>query len=305
LTLSKRHLKYLVRWDLTLKILIDLYFRIKRNYKDNHTKKALEDVKYWNDIKNKYKDQPGFVIGNGPSLKIDDLTKIHEKGFVSIASNKIFLSFDQTPWRPTIYTLADGLVFKNHSDNIHNDIKIVHTPSLHILKDNTKKQIVWKSLPCISFEIVIKYLKDRFIYKKYVKGIQHGISNDMAYGAYGGCTVTYNNIQIAMHLGLNPIYLIGLDHSYGKKDKNKEGNIQDVGTDAHFIKGYLQEGEKVNPAPMDCMTKAYHDARLYCEANDIKILNATRGGYLEEFRRISLDEIFLDKNKYEEKRTEI
>jgi hypothetical protein len=289
LTLNKRHLKYLVRWDLTLKILIDLYFRIKRNNQDNHTKKAEEDKKYWNDIKNKYKDQPGFVIGNGPSLKIDDLTRIHEKGFVSIASNKIFLSFDQTPWRPTIYTLADDLVFKNHSQNIHEDIKIVHTPSMHDLKDTSKEQRVWKSLPYISFEIIIKYLKDRFIYKKYVKGLQHGISNNMAHGAYGGCTVTYNNIQIATHLGLNPIYLIGCDHSYSKdRDKN---NIQDVGTNAHFIKGYLKEGEKVNPAPIDCMTKAYHDARLYCEANNIQIFNATRGGSLEVFERVNFDTI--------------
>ena len=76
MTLQKKHLKYLIRWDLTLERLI---FIFRRNYKDNHTQKAREDVQYWNEMKNKYKNQPGFVIGNGPSLRINDLTKIHEK----------------------------------------------------------------------------------------------------------------------------------------------------------------------------------------------------------------------------------
>ena len=42
---------------------------------------------YLSSIKNKFKGQRGFVIGNGPSLRVEDLERI--KNEVSIASNKI------------------------------------------------------------------------------------------------------------------------------------------------------------------------------------------------------------------------
>ena len=293
--MKKRHFVYLLRWDLLLKKIIELYNKNARKYKENKSKKAIEDESYWKSMKDKYKNQAGFVICNGPSLNVEDLTKIHKKGFLSIASNKIFMIFDQTPWRPTIFTIADNLVWENHSENIHPDIKVVHSPSRYVLNDDSKEHRVWKSLPCISMKRILKSFKDKYIDKKYIKGLKHGISDDMTQGAYGGCTVTYNNIQIATHLGFNPIYLIGCDHFYSNSTEDKKDSMQSVDTNAHFVKGYLKPGEKVNPAPIKCMTEAYEDARLYCETKNIRIFNATRGGYLEVFERVDLDEILENK----------
>ena len=55
---------------------------------------------YWLKNKNLHKGKRGFIIGNGPSLKINDLDM--PKNDISIASNKIYLAFNQTKWRPTL-----------------------------------------------------------------------------------------------------------------------------------------------------------------------------------------------------------
>ena len=38
-----------------------------------------------------------FLIGNGPSLRAEDLTQIKELGIPSFAFNRIYYIFDQTP----------------------------------------------------------------------------------------------------------------------------------------------------------------------------------------------------------------
>ena len=48
------------------------------NYKVRRVIKLMRDKPYWNKLRDKHKNLPGFVIGNGPSLKMDDLTKISD-----------------------------------------------------------------------------------------------------------------------------------------------------------------------------------------------------------------------------------
>ncbi len=49
-----------------------------------------------------------FVVGNGPSLKVDDLDKL--VGEITFASHRIFLDFEQTQWWPTYYAMCDAVV---------------------------------------------------------------------------------------------------------------------------------------------------------------------------------------------------
>ena len=60
-------------------------------------------------LRNKYLGKRCFIVCNGPSLNPDDLTRIHENGDISFATNKIDKIFSKTPWRPTYY-----LVFNEH-----------------------------------------------------------------------------------------------------------------------------------------------------------------------------------------------
>ena len=105
-------------------------------------------------------------------------------------------------------------------------------------------------------------------------------------------------MQFAVHLGLNPIYIIGCDHFYSNEENiQKDKKVAAPATNNHFIEGYRVEGELVNPAPIDIMNKGYAHARAFSDHSGIKIYNATVGGHLEAFKRASFLDLFNGRNK--------
>lgn len=230
---------------------------------------------YWRNLKDAHKGQRGFVIGNGPSLKMEDLDRLQDE--ITIASNKIYLAFEKTDWRPTYFTVCDALVWKKIKGEVHRFITNVHAASyLFGTPLKLRKRVrFWK-----------------FLHPRDSQGELH-FSKDLERGAFGGGTVTFENLQIAVHLGLNPIYIIGCDHFYSGEGEVKQDEAIVAGeVSNHFIKGYRKAGEKVNPAPVDEMNVGYARAREFADKEGIKIYNATRGGYLEAFERANFDELF-------------
>ena len=57
--------------------------------------------------KNKYSGKRCFLIGNGPSLKAEDLTKLYKNGDITFAFNRVYNIFDDTEWRPKFYISQD------------------------------------------------------------------------------------------------------------------------------------------------------------------------------------------------------
>ena len=62
-------------------------------------------------LRGKYADKRCFVICNGPSLRPEDLTKIHEAGDISIGMNMIGRAYKATPWRATFLSATDDCAF--------------------------------------------------------------------------------------------------------------------------------------------------------------------------------------------------
>ncbi len=54
-----------------------------------------------------HRGRRGFIVGNGPSLRMEDLDRLQSE--ISFGSNKIYLAFDKTAWRPTYYSVIDVL----------------------------------------------------------------------------------------------------------------------------------------------------------------------------------------------------
>ena len=236
-----------------------------------------ESYSYFKSLLGRHAGRRGFVIGNGPSLRIDDLTCLARHHEISIASNKVFLAFDQTPWRPDYFTIADIILWKKLRRDIHEHVQIVHLPDTFGLGDARCQTRRWHYLGLAGAN----------------DGTQPDFSGDVTQGIYGGCSVTFDNLQLAVHLGLNPIYLIGCDHFY----QGEEGAQRDVPIAAgaacnHFLPNYRDPGETVNPAPLDLMERAYDHARRFAEGHDIQIRNATRGGQLEVFERTDFETLW-------------
>lgn len=237
-------------------------------------RRASLSKRYWKNLKDIHKGQRGFVIGNGPSLQMKDLDRLKEE--VTIASNKIYLAFKLTEWRPTYFTVCDDLVWEKIKNEVHEFIPLVHAASRVPRAPST--------------------LRNKLQYWEFLSNnpeLTNNFSSDLSKGAFGGGTVTFENLQIAVHLGLNPIYIIGCDHFYSGEDQvNKEKAMLAPEENNHFIKGYRRAGEKVNPAPIGVMERSYSAAQKFAQTNGIKIYNATRGGHLEAFDRVNFDDLF-------------
>lgn len=261
--------------------MINLYSKIKHRIKKLNNEIFEErNRKYWLSLKNKYKGQRGFVIGNGPSLKMKDLDKLKDE--VTIASNKIYLAFESTTWRPTFYTIADPLVWGKLEPIVFKYFKKVHLSGYLPFKKKIFSGI--------------KYWKTRGgIGNKEIEKDINLFSANILDGLYTGATVTFENLQLAVWLGLNPIYIIGCDHNYkGEKEnaQNQEVYAHKEEQNNHFVKNYRTKGEIVNPAPLHIMNAAYKEAQKFTLKSNIKIYNSTRGGNLDIFERYDFDKVF-------------
>ena len=108
------------------------------------------NLKKWDRIKNKYKGNRVFLIGNGPSLNNTELYLL--KNEYTICFNHFDLFFERINWTPTFYSVTDELVLKDKISiikELSKKIKISFLPAIHYRgfifykKLSTIKNIFW------------------------------------------------------------------------------------------------------------------------------------------------------------------
>jgi len=232
-------------------------------------------------LKNRHKGKRCFVIGNGPSLRISDLDKIHNNNDIAIASNKIYLAFEETDWRPTYYTVADLLVAENNAE------KIRALGLVKLFRDDFKSILGESGDPGVRGNHLYYHPLDNYtVY----------FSPNAIKGFHVGETITNVNIQLAYYLGCNPIYVIGIDGVYQNppmKEKHQEyGEVfVSQGEVNHFLKDYRKPGETWSIPKPDHHEMAYNCCRSFLESHGITILNASRHSVVRAFEQIELDTI--------------
>lgn len=235
-------------------------------------------LKQFKDI---HKGETCFIIGNGPSLKIEDLTKIYELGIPSFAFNRIFCIFDETPWRPTYYVSQDINVTYGMEEQFKNlDLQYKFFP------------INWKW-----FDNII--VPGAFYFKTIDETPDiYNFSKDISKAIYNSATVAYTAFQIAYYMGFKRIYLIGTDQNYViPKDRDFSGKNFDVLKQNYFSEKYLNRAKDDLKFPdVSNMNKAFISLNHHIKNGyiDVEAYNATRGGMLEVFERKDLDEVFRE-----------
>lgn len=255
-------------------------FRSFLNDKIGLQKKVLQwsirrKAKKLKKIKNIAEGKRCFIIGNGPSLTIDDLEKLKKED--TFACNYIFKIFDRTSWRPTYYTIQDYLYLE----------KMGWKPDESV--GNCKALFV--NGACLKNRDYKYYKENEYYFYCNGEGAYEGnvkFSDDISRNIYEGATVTYTNIQIAAYMGYAEIYLIGVDHNYPAW---KDGN--NVDDNLNYMEGLGNNSFQKNPPSYAIMEIAYKKALEECNKHGIKIYNATRGGKLEVFERINFEGINL------------
>lgn len=217
-----------------------------------------------------------FIVGNGPSLRIEDLEKIKNED--SFAVNRIYKIFNQTDWRPTYYCSQDTKVL----DEVKDDMEIMLKECKKVFL-NAYVKIKGKKLEDKE-NLYFFYLNTEEFFPELPK-----FSEDVSKQIYEGFTVAYASIQLAVYMGYSEIYIIGTDHSYNVNKKH-DGSIEKKEDVTNYMKGL--EGNMGYPPQLEKSTLAFRKANQVCKEKGIIIKNATRGGMLEEFERINFDDLF-------------
>lgn len=227
-------------------------------------------------LKDRHRGQRCFILGNGPSLKISDLDRLKEE--VTFASNKIYLAFENTEWRPSYYSVSDVLVAQNNS------IEIDRLNLKKIFEDNVK--------PFFKNESALWLRKTEFPTANGEPELRFSLN--ALEGVYGGWTVVYLQMQLAFYMGIREIYLLGMDFSFEVPESTGEicdsGEIlTHQGEINHFHPDYRKPGEKWTMPLLDKQREAFEVAKTVVESQKGKVFNASRTTKLEVFPTVDFD----------------
>lgn len=107
-----------------------------------------------------------------------------------------------------------------------------------------------------------------------------------------GYTVTYVALELAFHMGYSDVALVGCDHYFnasGPANKEVEAEAKDKN---HFDPNYFADGTRWNLPDLPASEYYYSMADRNYSAHGRRIVNATSGGHLDIFQRMSLKEWF-------------
>ncbi len=218
--------------------------------------------------KNIHEGESCILVGNGPSLRMEDLEKIHHSGIASFGMNLIYKVYDNTVWRPAYYIFSDYNMMRQYYD----EIALLRRDNLFV-----KNFYYMEETPVLSDANYYPGCAERCYLD------EQRFAVDITKAVYGGYTVMYDALQIAIYMGYKKIYLIGTDFSY-LDDPATKGN--------HFYDDKTDDKRVIAGKPHIYISlAAMRKAEAYAREHNIDIYNATRGGKLEVFRRIDLDSL--------------
>jgi len=214
-----------------------------------------------------------FVIGNGPSLTADDLTLLKDQ--VCFATGRIHLIYPKTTWRPTHYVMTEGAdATQAMKDDFAEQIKL--GIPLYLSRGWKGNYTNWNLRKYEQKTTRIDWIKTCPEHT----GVHAGKDAPKEWHLPDLCGFGSSlnvAIQLAVLEGYDKIYLLGCDLNY-----------QD-GAQNHFDPNY-DVGLKLRPANQanaDCKW-AHNVAFRSC---NVPIYNATRGGELDLYPRVNLEEV--------------
>jgi hypothetical protein len=249
--------------------------------------------RYLASLQGKYSSKKAVIIGTGPSLRVEDLDRL--SGWFSFACNKIYLAFENTSWRPDVYSISD--------------IKLAEEASQFDLRDYFSKTTIINSY--ITQEAFkpnrrlyhYRYSEQACISKWHPDTTPNGPSSFADGILPGGNSVMIDQLQMAYLMGFREVAIIGADLSYFAGTKTGEtcrsGElIRYEGNEAeknYFHKNYYQPGAVTTVPNVDKMKTAWEYCRLLFESSGRKLINASRQSALEHVTRATFDDLFSDR----------
>ena len=228
-------------------------------------------------LKDIHRGKRCFLVATGPSLTMEDVRLL--EGEITFGVNSCFRLFDRTDWRPDYYAITDSKVF----EDLYAEIAAVPLRTLFVIdrtdaRYNCEKKYVLPANPRgLSWRFT--RLPDRFP-RLFPWTF---FSGHIDRSVYLGRTVIYSLLQVAAYMGFSEIYLLGVDCDYTGKKTHADALSYKTGKWQNF------DGRNLEQTGQD-MIRSFEVANQYARRHGFHIYNATRGGRLEVFPRIALED---------------
>lgn len=243
-------------------VFFPLYKILKKIFKGRNERKIKS-------MKGKFKGKKIFVVATGPSLCEKDVRLLKDE--YTIGVNISWKLFKKAGYRPTFFMITDPEVFKRESQNPEFVLDSL-SDEMNFFNSLNRKMIHGEK----SVYLKTCFLDHMYNYgsNKYLK-----ICDEIDTGYYDLYSVTEDAINLALYLGFSEIILIGADNNYlGKKQYFDETYVPYL-TD-YF---YSKKCQEIN-------NETYRYIYEESLKRGVEIKNATRGGYVEAFERIELED---------------
>ena len=205
------------------------------------------------------------IIGNGPSLKQTNLTLL--EGEITFGLNRIYLMFGELGFETTFHVVVNELVVEQCAE----DFRRIKAP-----------------LFTTTFNRVFIKRADNTAYMNRLSG--PSFSCDVSRGIWEGATVTYVAMQLAYYMGFSDVILVGVDHRFGVSGPAHQV-VESEGPDAsHFDPNYFGKGFRWQLPDLETSELAYTLARDEFCRDGRRIVDATVGGALTVFKKMSLED---------------
>ena len=246
--------------------------------------------------KSSNKNKKLYILGNGPSLSIvaEQFGQFENIDYCVVNNSILTELFWEL--KPKVYVFTDKAFYVSESENI----KDVHSKIL---------EINWPISICIPYHYP-KWFAQHCQKNSYVKVYRYNTSPwspelkvfkslRMYFYAHGLCAPNCTNVIVAaiyssILLGYKNIFLLGVEHSWMRDVRVNEKN-EVVLIDRH----YYGEKERVwvdydgNPIKITDLCESlsstfhsYYDLEEFSKyIGDVKIINCTKGSYIDAFQR--------------------
>lgn len=241
--------------------------------------KPLEDDLWLSQAKDLHKGQRCFVMATGPSLNKVDLSKL--KGEVIFGVNGTY-KLDNIDI--TYFVYVSAWFWKYHLEGIKN-VKC-------------QRRFLPSSMPQLSSEVTTSWLNVGLA-NYYSSGghpmpVPGHFSFEPQNYIFSGGTVLYLCLQLAHYMGFSEVIILGLDHSYDKKqdEKLKGHHGGFVSEDnSHFDQNY-NPGNIEYHVDLEAMERSYVISNEIFNKGGRKIYNASPGTHLDTFEKIDFNSLF-------------
>ena len=227
------------------------------------------------ELKDRYKGERAFIIGNGPSLRETDLSRLSNE--FTFGMNRIYLMFEELGFRTSFLSVVNDLVIEQTAA----DLAALDMPRF----------LTWRSRKYFRPEDFNQNPEKlpTFLHTTYDAP---SFSRDVRGRLWEGATVTYVTIQLAFHMGFQEMILIGVDHNYQASGKPNT-TVTSQGDDPnHFSANYFGKGFRWQLPDLETSEIGYRMARAAIEADGRRIVDATVGGKLTIFDKVKYDSLF-------------